>query len=134
MDNVKPNDQCYILQIEINKFSHQLFCDHGASSYYNFGIQFTNISFLSGLIDKAFSCFSIPNEVVHLQKLSDKLNILELFHGPTWAFKDLALSCVGQFIDYFLTMRKKHVTILVGKLRYNVTTSILCTRWYMQPN
>ena len=73
--------------------------------------------FFTGLVDKAFSRFSDPTEVVHLQKLSDQLNILELFLGPTWAFKDLALSCVGQFINYFLTKRRKHVIILVGETK-----------------
>ncbi|XP_043918044.1 threonine synthase-like 2 isoform X2 [Protopterus annectens] len=32
----------------------------------------------------------------------------------TYAFKDLALSCVGQFLQYFLNKRNKHVTVLVG--------------------
>ncbi|KAJ8317394.1 hypothetical protein KUTeg_005298, partial [Tegillarca granosa] len=38
---------------------------------------------------------------------------MELYHGVTWAFKDLALSCVGQFLEYFLSKRKKYLTILV---------------------
>lgn len=42
---------------------------------------------------------------------------MELFHGPTWSFKDLALSCVGQFIPYFLSKRKKHFNIIVGRER-----------------
>ena len=46
-------------------------------------------------------------------RLSSHLNILELFHGPTLAFKDLAMLCVGQFLEYFLTKRKKHMTVLV---------------------
>ena len=32
------NDQCYILQIETNIFSDELFCDHGASSKYNYAM------------------------------------------------------------------------------------------------
>ncbi len=66
-----------------------------------------------GILDRAFTRFSIP-DVVHLERLADGLNVLELFHGPTLAFKDLALTCVGQFYEYFLEKRKKHVTVIVG--------------------
>ena len=68
----------------------------------------------SDLIDRAFSTFLTPN-VVQLQRLTNGLNILELFHGPTLAFKDLALSVVGQLFEYFLHKRQKHVTVVVGK-------------------
>ena len=67
----------------------------------------------SGLLTKAFSRFTIP-EVVKLARLSGSLNVLELFHGPTLAFKDLALSCVGQFLQYFLSKRDNRVNIIVG--------------------
>ncbi|XP_060103846.1 threonine synthase-like 2 [Heteronotia binoei] len=68
---------------------------------------------LNGLIDGAFRRFR-HKEVVPLSRLKKDLNILELWHGATFAFKDLALSCTGQFLQYFLKKRKKHVTILVG--------------------
>nr|XP_030126358.3 threonine synthase-like 2 isoform X2 [Taeniopygia guttata] len=68
---------------------------------------------LNELIDKAFSRFRHKN-VVHLSRLKDGLNILELWHGVTYAFKDLSLSCTGQFLQYFLEKKRKHVNILVG--------------------
>ncbi|XP_078310780.1 threonine synthase-like 2 isoform X3 [Crassostrea virginica] len=68
---------------------------------------------LNDIIDRAFSRFSVP-EVAPIKRLPGGLNVMELFHGPTWAFKDLALSCVGQFLPYFLSKRKKHINILVG--------------------
>ncbi|XP_042329540.1 threonine synthase-like 2 [Sceloporus undulatus] len=68
---------------------------------------------LNDLIDRAFSRFK-HKEVVHLSRLKNGLNVLELWHGATYAFKDLSLSCTGQFLQYFLKKRKKHVTILVG--------------------
>lgn len=37
--------------------------------------------------------------------------ILELFHGPTLAFKDFALQFLGRLLDYFLTRRGEHITI-----------------------
>ncbi|XP_032542686.1 threonine synthase-like 2 isoform X1 [Chiroxiphia lanceolata] len=68
---------------------------------------------LSDLIDRAFSRFR-HKDVVHLSRLKDGLNVLELWHGVTFAFKDLSLSCTGQFLQYFLEKKQKHITILVG--------------------
>ncbi|CAC5360111.1 THNSL2 [Mytilus coruscus] len=68
---------------------------------------------LNGLLDKAFAKFT-HQEIAPIQRLKNGLNIMELFHGTTWAFKDLALSCVGQFLEYFLSKQKKHLTIVVG--------------------
>ncbi|XP_016415042.1 threonine synthase-like 2 [Sinocyclocheilus rhinocerous] len=68
---------------------------------------------LEGLISQALSSFSIP-EAVRLVQLKDSLSILELFHGETLAFKDLAMSCTSQFLQYFLRKDGKRATILVG--------------------
>lgn len=68
---------------------------------------------LSGLIDQAFGRFR-HKEVVHLCRLKNGLNVLELWHGVTYAFKDLSLSCTAQFMQYFLQKKEKHVTIVVG--------------------
>ena len=70
----------------------------------------------SDLLYKAFAQFSHP-EIAPITKLNNGLNIMELFHGKTWAFKDLALSCVGQFLEYFLSKQQKHLTIVVGKVK-----------------
>ncbi|OXB59255.1 hypothetical protein ASZ78_016890 [Callipepla squamata] len=69
-------------------------------------------SVLADLIDRAFSKFR-HKDVVHLSRLKDGLNVLELWHGVTYAFKDLSLSCTGQFLQYFLEKKQKHVTVLV---------------------
>lgn len=68
---------------------------------------------LERLIKQALSSFSIP-EAVRLVQLKDSLSILELFHGETLAFKDLAMSCTAQFLQYFLRKDGKRATILVG--------------------
>ncbi|KAI2524262.1 threonine synthase like 2, partial [Homo sapiens] len=54
---------------------------------------------LNDLIDRAFSRFR-HREVVHLSRLRNGLNVLELWHGVTYAFKDLSLSCTTQFLQY----------------------------------
>ncbi|XP_029792148.1 threonine synthase-like 2 isoform X1 [Suricata suricatta] len=68
---------------------------------------------LNGLIDQAFSRFR-HREVVHLSRMRNGLNVLELWHGVTYAFKDLSLSCTAQFLQYFLEKKKQHVTVVVG--------------------
>lgn len=68
---------------------------------------------LNDLLDAAFRSFSVP-EIAPIARLQDRLCVLELYHGKTWAFKDLALSCVGQLYNYFCAKNQRHYTILVG--------------------
>ncbi|XP_077334118.1 threonine synthase-like 2 isoform X2 [Lithobates pipiens] len=68
---------------------------------------------LHGLIDKALLRFRHP-DIVPITRLENGLNVMEMWHGPTYAFKDLAMSCVGQFLDYFLKKNNRHVNILVA--------------------
>uniref|UniRef100_G3TRM5 Threonine synthase-like 2 n=1 Tax=Loxodonta africana TaxID=9785 RepID=G3TRM5_LOXAF len=69
---------------------------------------------LHDLIDRAFSRFR-HQEVVHLSRLRNGLNVLELWHGATYAFKDLSLCCTAQFLQYFLEKRERHVTVVVAR-------------------
>ena len=53
--------------------------------------------------------------MIAIKRLKDGLNVAELFHGPTLAFKDLALTFVGELYNYFLEKSKKNCIIVVGK-------------------
>ena len=71
---------------------------------------------LSDIIKKSYSVFRKDN-VVHLPK--DKRNamgikILELFHGPTLAFKDIAMQLIGNFYEYYLKKNNKKINIIVA--------------------
>ena len=59
---------------------------------------------LRGLVNKSYSTFRHP-DVTPLKQLNDKLFILELFHGPTFAFKDVALQLLGNLFEFFLLRR-----------------------------
>jgi threonine synthase len=50
--------------------------------------------------------------VAPLVQLDERLWLLELFHGPTLAFKDLALQLVGLLFDTVLARRGERVTII----------------------
>ena len=62
------------------------------------------------LVDAAYASFSDPN-VVRLAAAGD-IPVLELFHGPTLAFKDVALQLLGQLFDYILERRGRRLNIL----------------------
>lgn len=49
-----------------------------------------------------------------LIKLSENLAILELFHGPTLAFKDFGARFMARTMEYFLKGMNKEITILVA--------------------
>jgi threonine synthase len=59
----------------------------------------------------AYATFRHP-DVVPLVELGDDVFLLELFHGPTLAFKDIALQLVGRLFDHELSRRGTHVTIV----------------------
>jgi threonine synthase len=59
----------------------------------------------------AYSTFRDP-AVVPLVQIAPEHYLLELFHGPTLAFKDVALQLIGQMFDYVLTERNQRVMIV----------------------
>jgi threonine synthase len=66
---------------------------------------------LKRMIDEAYATFDHP-DVAPLHKLSSGEFILELFHGPTLAFKDVALQLIARLMDYVLTAKNERVTIV----------------------
>jgi len=67
---------------------------------------------LSDIVDKSYSVFRKDN-VVDLIKLGDT-KILELFHGPTLAFKDIAMQLLGNFYEHYLKKNNKNINIVVA--------------------
>jgi len=59
----------------------------------------------------AYSTFRHP-DVVPLVDLEPGHQLMELFHGPTLAFKDVALQLLGRLFDHILTQRNEKVTIV----------------------
>ncbi|KAI0772866.1 tryptophan synthase beta subunit-like PLP-dependent enzyme [Trametes elegans] len=59
---------------------------------------------LRTLVEKSYSTFRHP-DITPLKKLTEKTYVLELFHGPTFAFKDVALQLLGNLFEFFLKRR-----------------------------
>ena len=66
---------------------------------------------LKELINKAYSSFR-HDAIVPLAQLDGNEWILELFHGPTLAFKDVALQLLGHLFGYVLGKRSEKITIV----------------------
>jgi threonine synthase len=65
---------------------------------------------LRALLQKSFAQFDHP-EIAPLKQF-DGLNVLELFHGPTLAFKDVALQFLGNLFELILSARGQSMNIL----------------------
>jgi threonine synthase len=66
---------------------------------------------LQTLCRRAYASFTHP-AIVPLIQLSPTLHALELFHGPTLAFKDLALQLAGHLFEHVLAARDQKITIV----------------------
>ncbi len=88
------------------------------------GLKFADLSFeviklfapdipasdLKGIIQRSYATFSHPDVTPLVKK--GKIHILELFHGPTLAFKDVALQFLGNVFEYLLKESGQRMNIL----------------------
>ena len=79
--------------------------------------RFTHPSFsdaeLRGAVEAAYADFDVP-EIAPLVEIGDGRYLLELFHGPTLAFKDIALQVLGQLFNRALAKRGGRATIVAA--------------------
>jgi threonine synthase len=68
---------------------------------------------LARMAREAYGSFRHP-ATAPLVQLGDNLFVLELFHGPTLAFKDLAMQLVARVMDHVLRARDERTTIVVA--------------------
>jgi threonine synthase len=66
---------------------------------------------LRALCTQAYGAF-IHDAVTPLVQLDHQHWLLELFHGPTLAFKDVALQLLGLLFEKFLSKRETHLTVV----------------------
>lgn len=66
---------------------------------------------LKQLVNDSYATFR-DQEVTPLRKVKDNLHVLELFHGPTFAFKDIALQFLGNLYSYISRKQNSIIHIL----------------------
>ncbi|MEE8392975.1 MAG: threonine synthase [Rhodospirillales bacterium] len=66
---------------------------------------------LAAITEESYKNFSHP-ETAPLRELKDGEWLMELFHGPTLSFKDLALQFLGRVLDHVLKRRSDRITVL----------------------
>ena len=67
---------------------------------------------LKNLIDMSYSNFREDN-IVKINRFNQNY-LLELYHGPTLAFKDIAMQLIGNFYEYYLQKNNKKINIIVA--------------------
>ena len=68
---------------------------------------------LGRMANEAYATFRHP-AVVPLRQIGPHQFLLELFHGPTLAFKDVAMQLISRLMDHVLAQRASRTTIVVA--------------------
>ena len=71
---------------------------------------------IENISKQAYSKSNFPDGAAKVSKITDKINVLELYHGPTSAFKDMALQIMPLLLRraFDLTGEKRNALILVA--------------------
>ena len=97
---------------DLNLLKSLSYNDLAAEIIYPFIGDFMSKDELISTISKSYSNFR-SNDVVKISNLGN-LKVLELFHGPTLAFKDIAMQLIGNFYQYHLGHDQKKINIIVA--------------------
>ena len=93
-----PQSIKQLKQEELDYFKSLSYNDLAAEIIYPFIGDFMSKTELISIISKSYSNFR-SDDVVKISDLGN-LKVLELFHGPTLAFKDIAMQLIGNFYQY----------------------------------
>ena len=97
---------------EINNLKNLSYNDLATEIIHPFIGDFMSKDDLISSISKSYSNFRAKN-VVKINELGN-LKVLELFHGPTLAFKDIAMQLIGNFYEHHLKVEQKKINIIVA--------------------
>ena len=87
------------------------YSEQAAYIIYPFVKGFLNYEELNDIASQAYSHFP-SKEAIGLKEVEKGNYLLELFHGPTLAFKDFAMLLLAQFFETSLSKKNKSITIL----------------------
>ena len=97
---------------ELNKMAKLNYVDLAKEIVSNFCEKDLDGKELEDIIKKSYSNFSVKN-VVSIKKIG-KFSLVELFHGPTLAFKDIAMQPIGNIYDEFNKSNNKKINVIVA--------------------
>ena len=107
-----PNSLKKFTQDELNLLRKLNYQDLAKKIIFPFIDDFMSESELANIVDKSYSVFRKDN-VIDLVALGN-VRVLELFHGPTLAFKDIAMQLLGNFYEHFLNKNNKNINVVVA--------------------
>ena len=96
---------------ELKKLKTLSYRDLTANIILKFCNEFNNLE-VNDLVKKSYKEFRVQ-EVVTIKKFGED-NLLELFHGPTLAFKDIAMQVIGNMYEKILEKNKLKINIVVA--------------------
>ena len=96
---------------DLERFSSMPYADVAAEVMWPFVEGSIDRDAFVAMVADTYATFDVE-EVIPLTDLGDGIWLAELFHGPTLAFKDVALQLVGRLFDHELTRRGEKVTVV----------------------
>lgn len=104
------------MPIEIPRLPQEFFIDIENLSFTQIAYKIAKLFFQDEIPSK--DLLAIVTDAINFEapliRLDEKLNVLELFHGPTLAFKDFGARFMARAISYFNKNNDRNVTILVA--------------------
>ena len=105
--NIKKFDES-----KMNSLKKLNYIDLATEIIYLYTGDFLSKKELNEIVKKSYSNFR-EKEVVKIVELN-QLKILELFHGPTLAFKDIAMQLIGNMYEHLLKSNNETINIVVA--------------------
>ena len=97
---------------ELKKLSNKSYKELAITIISKFCNDTFNEKEIKEIVENSYKCFRVEN-VVALKKIK-KINLLELFHGPTLAFKDIAMQIIGNMYDLILKKNNSNINVIVA--------------------
>ena len=96
---------------EIDTWSGLTFIEIATKVLYPFVEEEIDKQVFTKLVQEAYQSFD-TDDVVNLKALGENRWVLELFHGPTLAFKDVAMQLLGVLLNHFAEERGEKIVVL----------------------
>ena len=107
-----PKNIKYFSNQELNELKDLNYKDLAVKILHPFCVDFIKEEELKKIIEKSYLKFR-EDDVVKITNIGQH-TILELFHGPTLAFKDIAMQFIGNLYEYYLKQNNNFINIVVA--------------------